>query len=37
VDSVHRALFEHTGSRTRADDQTLVVFKVVEAGTEAAQ
>lgn len=33
VDSVHAALFEHTGSRTRDDDQTLVVFKV--AGTEA--
>ncbi len=35
VDSVHRALFEHTGSRTRDDDQTLVVFKVVEQGKEA--
>ncbi len=37
VDSVHAALFEHTGSRARADDQTLVVFKVVEGRTEAEQ
>lgn len=29
VDSVHAALFQHTGARTRDDDQTLVVFKVV--------
>lgn len=35
VDGVHAALFKHTGSRTRDDDQTLVVFKVVEIGTEA--
>jgi sigma-B regulation protein RsbU (phosphoserine phosphatase) len=30
VDSVHAALFEHTGSRSRDDDQTLVVFKVID-------
>jgi len=35
VDSVHAALFEHTGSRTRDDDQTLVVFKIEDVGTEA--
>jgi sigma-B regulation protein RsbU (phosphoserine phosphatase) len=29
VDTVHSALFKHTGRRTRADDQTLVVMKVV--------
>ncbi len=28
VDTVHTALYRHTGVRTRADDQTLVVFKV---------
>lgn len=34
VDSVHAALFRHTNSRTRDDDQTLVVFKV--AGEDGA-
>lgn len=29
VDSVHAALFQHTGSRTRADDQTLVALRYV--------
>jgi sigma-B regulation protein RsbU (phosphoserine phosphatase) len=27
VDSVHTALYAHTGSRTRADDQTIVAFR----------
>jgi sigma-B regulation protein RsbU (phosphoserine phosphatase) len=27
VDSVHSALYQHTGSRTRADDQTLVAIR----------
>jgi phosphoserine phosphatase RsbU/P len=27
VDSVHSALYQHTGSRTRADDQTLVAVR----------
>jgi sigma-B regulation protein RsbU (phosphoserine phosphatase) len=27
VDSVHGALFSHTGSRTRADDQTLIALR----------
>lgn len=27
VDSIHRGLYEHTGVRTRADDQTLVVIQ----------
>jgi sigma-B regulation protein RsbU (phosphoserine phosphatase) len=31
VDSVHSALYQHTGSRTRADDQTLVAVRY--AGT----
>jgi sigma-B regulation protein RsbU (phosphoserine phosphatase) len=29
VDSVHMALYQHTGSRTRADDQTLVALRYV--------
>ncbi len=29
VDSIHRAIFEHTGLRTRADDQTLVVLEIL--------
>jgi sigma-B regulation protein RsbU (phosphoserine phosphatase) len=29
VDSVHTALYAHTGSRTRADDQTIVAFRYV--------
>ncbi len=32
VDSVHGALFEHTRVRTRADDQTLVVFQRTREG-----
>lgn len=31
VDSVHGALYRHTGKRTREDDQTLVAIKVQEA------
>jgi len=27
VDSIHKALFAHTGARTRSDDQTLVVLE----------
>ncbi|MBS0190179.1 MAG: PP2C family protein-serine/threonine phosphatase [Planctomycetes bacterium] len=27
VESIHKALFEHTGARTRADDQTLVALQ----------
>lgn len=30
VDSIHTALHEHTASLTRADDQTLVVLRIVE-------
>ncbi len=30
VDSIHAALHEHTASLTRADDQTLVVFRILE-------
>lgn len=30
VDSIHTALHDHTSSLTRADDQTLVVFRVLE-------
>ncbi len=38
VDSVHAALFAHTGSRMRDDDQTLVIFKVQPvAGTGAVR
>jgi len=34
VDAVHQALFAHTGgSRTRADDQTLVVLRRAEQGS----
>jgi phosphoserine phosphatase RsbU/P len=29
VDSVHAALYQHTGSRTRVDDQTLVALRYV--------
>lgn len=29
VGSVHGALFEHTGARTRADDQTIVAFRYI--------
>jgi sigma-B regulation protein RsbU (phosphoserine phosphatase) len=27
IENIHKALFEHTGARTRADDQTLVAFQ----------
>jgi sigma-B regulation protein RsbU (phosphoserine phosphatase) len=30
VDSIHTALYKHTNSRSRADDQTLVVLRVTE-------
>ena len=30
IEAIHAAVFEHTGLRTRDDDQTLVVVKVVE-------
>ncbi len=30
VDTVHSALYKHTGERTRADDQTLVVLRVLD-------
>lgn len=33
VDSIHRALFEHTGLRTRADDQTLVVMEILDGAS----
>ncbi|MBX3407130.1 MAG: PP2C family protein-serine/threonine phosphatase [Phycisphaeraceae bacterium] len=36
VDSVHAALFQHTNSRTRDDDQTLVVLKVIEPEGKSA-
>ena len=36
VDSVHAALFRHTNSRARDDDQTLVVLKVIEPDGGAA-
>lgn len=32
VDTVHSALYKHTGLRTRSDDQTLVVFRRTGAG-----
>lgn len=32
VDSIHTALYEHTGERTRADDQTLVVMELLQDG-----
>jgi sigma-B regulation protein RsbU (phosphoserine phosphatase) len=31
VDSVHAALYRHTGSRDRDDDQTIVAFQLVGA------
>ncbi len=30
IDSIHTALFEHTGLRTRADDQTIVVLEFLD-------
>ncbi|MBX3364327.1 MAG: PP2C family protein-serine/threonine phosphatase [Phycisphaeraceae bacterium] len=35
VDSVHTALFEHTRSRRRADDQTIVAMRYVGHSTDA--
>ncbi len=34
MDSVHKALFEHTGRRSRDDDQTLVAIRFVGAGVQ---
>lgn len=31
IDSIHQRLFEHTGVRTRDDDQTIVVIRVAES------
>jgi sigma-B regulation protein RsbU (phosphoserine phosphatase) len=33
VDSLHQRLFEHTGQRTRDDDQTIVAVRVIEQST----
>jgi sigma-B regulation protein RsbU (phosphoserine phosphatase) len=34
IDSVHQALFRHTGSMTRDDDQTIVALRRVEQGED---
>ncbi len=35
VDSVHTALFRHTGTRDRADDQTIVALRAIPGGGAA--